>query len=161
VGALIRCQATEESKWCVVAVRTAQAWFLVFDVRGLRGLSRGEQQLKATQRGSVVTMEQPKGSDAVHALGQHVLEEAPQEFVCGQGHHPLFVGTAVAVPKGDAALVAGDERLVADGGAMDVATEVVENFFCALHDGLREDDPLFRPGYVRKRDARKRTAGKI
>lgn len=117
--------------------------------------------MKPTQRRSAVALEQPEGSDAVHALGRHMLEEAPEELVRGQGHPSPLVGAAVAVSKSDAVLVAGDECLVTDGGAMDVATEVLQDTVRALHDGFREDDPLLAPGHVRQRDAGQSTASKV
>ena len=79
------------------------------------------------------------------ALGRHVLREAAQELVGGQGHRLALMVTAVAIAEGDGAVAAGDDGLVGDRRAMDVAAKVLEDLLRLLHDGLGEDDPGLLP----------------
>jgi len=44
-------------------------------------------------------VEQPKGSDAVHALRRGMLQEAPQHLLGRQGEDLMAVIAAVAVPE--------------------------------------------------------------
>ncbi len=74
-----------------------------------------------------------------------VLQEAPEKLLRWQSHALALVVPAVAVCEGDRLVVAGDEGLVGQGGAVDVATEVVEDVL-GLGDGLCEDDPAFVAG---------------
>jgi hypothetical protein len=89
-------------------------------------------------------MKQAEGAHAVQATQRHVLEEAAQKLVSGQGHALARAVAAVSVVEGDGAVVASGDGLVGESRAMDVASEVVE-YHARTRDGLGEDDPALVP----------------
>jgi hypothetical protein len=109
----------------------------------------------------VVAVQKTEGADAMHAFGWHVLKETAQELVGGQGHGPRSMGAAIAVAEGDGAAAHGDDGLVGDGGAVDVAAEVIEHLVCALHHRLGEDDPALIPWDMREGDPGQCAAGEM
>lgn len=89
-----------------------------------------------------------------------MLQKTPQKFMRGQGHRLASLTTTVAEGEGDAVVIAGGDGLVAEGGAVHVATEVVEDVM-RLRDGFGEDDPALGPGDVGQSGGRQRAAGKM
>jgi hypothetical protein len=82
-------------------------------------------------------------ADADEAMWQDVKQEAADEVWCGQGERPArVVAPAVAVAKGDLAVLVGQDALVADGDAMGVAPEVTQQLCRAGHGSLAVDDPF-------------------
>ena len=61
--------------------------------------ARSEQELEPPQRVTLGRVEQPKGSDAVHALRRDMLQEALQHLLGRQGEDLMAVIAAVAVPE--------------------------------------------------------------
>src|SRR5262249_48430741 len=68
----------------------------------------------------------------VEAGRQDVLEEAPDELVAGHGLLALAVGGAVLVAVGHSGVVDGQDAVVGDGDAEDVAGEIVERGLLSL-----------------------------
>jgi hypothetical protein len=97
-------------------------------------------------------MQQTEGADAMQPAERHVLEEAAQKLVRGQGHALALAFGAVSIGEGDRALVAGGDGLVGESSAMDVASEVVEHD-AGASDGLGEDDPRLIPGDEGQRES--------
>ncbi len=85
-------------------------------------------------------MQQPESAYAVHSPAGDVLQEAPEKLVRGQRHALALLVSAVAVREGDRVVVAVDDRLVGQSGAVYVSTEVVQDVV-RLRDGLGADDP--------------------
>ena len=74
--------------------------------------------------GSAAIGEQAVMADAVEPAGQHVDEEAADEFIDGECHQlaPVVLFGAVVLPfESDAGLVECDEAAVGDGDAVGVA----------------------------------------
>jgi len=75
-------------------------------------------------------------ADLDEAFGQHVENEASKKLMSRQGD-----GVGAVSAKGDAAMVEGDEAIVADADAMGVPPEVVEELSLIAKGGLLLDDP--------------------
>ena len=90
----------------------------------LRGPTLREHQLELEQGRAMRRVQEPKGAYAMKSLGRHVLQKAPQKLLRGQAHALALMVAAVAVRDADCAIVAADDRFVAERGAMHVATEV-------------------------------------
>ncbi len=70
-------------------------------------------------------------TDAMEALRQHMDQEAADELVGTECHHPVSLGTieAVVLPlECDAVVVERDQAVVGDGDAMGVAREIAQDF---------------------------------
>jgi len=101
------------------------------DTSNILGAGRAGQQ-------AVVT-------DAVKALWQHVHQEAADELVDIEGHHPVSVPTfaAVILPfEGDAVAIERDQAAVGDGDAMGVAREIAQDFCGSPERAFAVDHPL-------------------
>ena len=155
-------QAAHEPQVRGAAVRALQR-----SPRGLRRAfvrllgARREQELESAKSAAIGRVQEAERADPVKALRGGVLEETAQEFVGRQRHRPALVTAAVAVAKGDRAVVAGDNRLVGDRGAVHVAAEVLDHLVGALDRRLGEDDPRLAPGDDRERDGGEGFAGEI
>lgn len=92
-------------------------------------------------------------ADAMEAFGQHMSEEAADEFVWRQRHDALTLGTIAAivfVAEGNAGLIHGDQAAVRDGDAVGVAREVSEHGLGPREGGLGIDHPAL---FTQRRDA--------
>jgi hypothetical protein len=84
----------------------------------------GEDELELTKEVSVRRAPEAVVSDLVEAFGEHMLKEATDELVGGEGHEvPLGCG-GVLIAEGDLAVIGGNESAVADGDTMDIAPQV-------------------------------------
>jgi hypothetical protein len=83
---------------------------------------------------------------------RHVLKEATEKLLHGEPQGLALRVRAAAVREGDAVSVGGDEGLVAERGAINVATEILEHSLRSVDDGFREDDPRLRPERRREGD---------
>lgn len=83
-------------------------------------------------------------ADALEAVRQDMLEETADELVSGKFVclEPVVV-SAISVPVGDATVVACDESVVADGCAVCIPSQVLQQFPRAGEGGFRIDDPRF------------------
>ena len=112
-GGLRRCARSDWVRWRQVVGWEGRNW-------GQLGLNFGEQLLV---RGTP----QAVGADFDKALGQHVLEEAPDEILGGQSQVAQLLRTVVAIAKGD---VPGFDRFqsaVGEGNPEDVAGQVIQD----------------------------------
>jgi len=132
---------------------------------GFRGRRRGRQRRPdqfQTARPAAVGQE-AEVTDPHKAFGQHMQQEAPDQFLASQGHD--LVATAVAV-----VLVADIHRLVVlieveqppvrQGDAMAVAAQVLDHGVGARQTGLGIDHPLgLHQGVEDPLDLRRRNPG--
>jgi hypothetical protein len=84
-------------------------------------------------------------TDAVEALWQHMHQEAADELVSIERHHPVSLPTfeAVILPfEGDALVIECDQATVRDGDAMGVAREIAQYFRGCAEWALAVDHPL-------------------
>ena len=65
-------------------------------------------------------------ADTVESRERHVLQEAPQEFVAAERHHLAPATLARSIGERHRPCVAGGDSLVGQGGAVEVAGEIVE-----------------------------------
>jgi hypothetical protein len=79
------------------------------------------------QDGALGGVTQTERAQAMEAVKGHMLKESAQEFVRGQSHRLATVIRAVAVGEGDRAVIAGNDGLVAECGAMHIPAEIVEH----------------------------------
>src|ERR1051326_5897521 len=81
-------------------------------------------------------------ANALKASGQHVAEEAAQELVGRERHDLADVASgAVAIVEDYLAVRAREQAGVADGDALGVMTQVVEQFLRTGEGGFAVDDP--------------------
>ena len=95
-------------------------------------------------------VEQPERADTMKAPGRDVLQEAPKEFVGGEGHRLPLLVTVVPVAKGHGVIIAGQDGLVGDRCLVHVTPEVLQDLLGALNDGFGEDDPSCFPESLRE-----------
>lgn len=70
-------------------------------------------------------------------------QEAAQELIDRQAHHPLPVAVrGVPPPECDIAICEGKQPVVRDGDAMRVGAKVTQNVFRATERRLGIDDPV-------------------
>ena len=82
-------------------------------------------------------------ADADETPWQHMLDEAPQKFHCGERHRaPLVVVRIVLPAKRDALAVEGDQPVIADRHTMRVAPEIPQDRRGATKGGFGIDDPV-------------------
>jgi hypothetical protein len=62
--------------------------------------------------------------DAAKSPGEHVLKDMPQKILRLHGSVLRFTGVAVDVAEGHPALTAGDDVLLADDAAVEIARKV-------------------------------------
>jgi len=144
-GALVGGQAPHEAQGTLVAVRPRQGLGASSIVVDASRVARGEQELKPPECGPLGGAQQTEGAHAVQTAQRHVLEEAAEELVGGQGHRFALAIAAVTVAEGDRAVVASGDGFDGERGAVDIASEVVEHDARA-RDGLGKDDPALVPG---------------
>ena len=84
-------------------------------------------------------------ADAHQPLGQYMQQEAPDKLLNGQVHHlPAVVVSVILVAQGHLILLQAQESAVADGGAMGITGQIVDDVLARLQTGLGVDHPLLR-----------------
>ncbi len=81
----------------------------------------------------------------MEALRQHMHQEAADELVGIECHHPVPLGTieTVVLPlEGDALVIERDQAAVGDGDAMGVAGEIAQYFRGSPEWAFAVDHPL-------------------
>jgi len=109
------------------------------------GQWKGQSQEAASllEFGAARTMMQPKMTNADKAIWQDMREEATDELAGGQGHDFLCAFVAIVeVFEGDGIFAHGEEAMVGDGNAEDVATEILNQFLGAIKGRLNVDFPI-------------------
>ena len=86
--------------------------------------------------------------DLVEALGQDVLEEAPEELDAVELHDLPLGATAVSVLEGDGVVVDVEDTPVVDGDAEDVPGEVGEHDVDAMLGLVDVNDPGLVPDQI-------------
>ena len=85
--------------------------------------------------------------DADEATWEYVLKETTDEVWRREGEQSLAIAVAtVAIAEGHAAILEGDQALVADGDAVGVAAQVLEHLSRTGHGRLAVDHPVFGGG---------------
>lgn len=92
-----------------------------------------------------------KVPNTYEACGKHMQEKAAQELMGGKGHLPFLIAVRIVLPA-EAHLVAieTEQPMVADGNAMGVASEVMQDVFRSAEARLRIDDPILATQLVEK-----------
>jgi hypothetical protein len=81
---------------------------------------------------------------ALKALGQDVLKKTAQELSASQSTDFVAAGDAVAILKGDGALVAGQQSRGAQRGLVDIGRQIAQGGLAAA-GGLDVHDPVDAP----------------
>ena len=112
--------------------------------RFVRGSHDAEQAAAGGEAGCPVAIgQQAVAADVLEAVGQHVQQEAADEFVSLEGHGLRCVGVFIVFPpEGDVAVVEADQPVVRNGDAMGIAAQVVEHVPGVAERRLRVDHPL-------------------
>jgi len=99
-------------------------------------------------------------ADTDEAFGQDVQEKALDELDGGDSHDLSDTAIAVIlVRESDQAVFEGDDAMVTDGDAEDVAAEVIEQFIDATHGALDVDFPGLKFGLIEQSDRIQATIG--
>ena len=86
-------------------------------------------------------------TNAHKAIGQNVREKAMDKLAGGQGHQLLFAIVAgIEILEGDSIFANGNDTMVGNGNAKDVASEIFEQFLHAVDGSLVIDFPIFGEG---------------
>jgi len=107
-------------------------------------LRHGQQFSAAGQiPGTAAIAEKPVMADALEAVWKDMHQEAPQEFVRGQGHHflPVLV-LIVLISESDVSLFQFFQPVIGDGNPVRVAAQVIQNPFRTAEGRLGINDPL-------------------
>src|SRR5215472_7173264 len=118
--------------------------------RGAGGLREQEKMPQVAERFAARGMSQAVIAELVEAGREDMLEEAPDELVAGHGFPALAVGSAVLVAIGHGLVVDGQDAVVGDGDAEDVAGEIVERGLLSLAPWRDVNDPGDLPGMARQ-----------
>jgi hypothetical protein len=160
-------QHCEDSQAATSAVRTeiriatgkAAIKILPRGVRSGGGLRRGrrpKQQAGSINQSCATAIGlETEVAHAHEAAGQHMQEETAHELLGLDGEQASPVAAAtIAIGKGDAALVEGQQAFVADGDPMGVATEIVQYLGGTGQGRLAIDDPVPGRGLTEQPAAR-------
>ena len=79
------------------------------------------------------------------AVGQHVLQEAPDTFLGWESHGVPTMGPGVLRANTHVAIVEGEHPVVREGDTVDIPAPVAKHSFRALHARLAIDDPRGSP----------------
>ena len=109
------------------------------------GAGRGEQLATESEFGGAVAVGQEAViADALEAGRHHVLKEAADEFLDGDGHQLGFAGIAIIFPlERDLTVLEGPQTAVGDGHAMGVAAEILQDVVWSSQRRLGVDHPFF------------------
>ena len=90
---------------------------------------------------------QAEMTNAHKAIGQNVREKTADKLHGGQGHQLLFAMIAVIeILEGDSIFANGNDTMIGNGNAEDVASEIFEQFLHAVDGSLDIDFPIFGEG---------------
>ena len=115
------------------------------------GELKGETQdaagmLQFDAAGSIV---QTKMTDADKPIGQNMREETADEFQCRESHGFFFAVVAIIeILEGDCIFSNGNNTMIGNGNAEDVATEILDQLFFVIERGLDIDFPIFGQGLL-------------
>ena len=92
--------------------------------------------------------EEAEVADAHKAARQQVQEEAAQELIDSQSHHPLLVAVSGVSPaKGYVALGESNQPAVGNGNAVGVGAEIAQHMFGPSERPFGVDDPVVTEQY--------------
>ena len=90
---------------------------------------------------------QAEMTNAHKAIGQNVREKVADKLHGGQGHQLLFAMIAVIeILEGDSIFANGNDAMIGNGNAEDVASKIFEQFLRAVDGSLDVDFPIFGEG---------------
>lgn len=91
---------------------------------------------------------QAKMANTDKAIGKDMGKETANELEDMQGHLFLFaIVTVVEIFEGNGVLANGDNAVIGNGNAEDVATEIFEEFLFVVERFLNVDFPIFGQGF--------------
>ena len=102
--------------------------------------SEFEEQAQAFDQALAVGMQEPEIAGAAQTLGQHVLEQQPQEIGAGEGAGLPPAGLGVPVAEGHLVVLAGEDILLLQHAPIPVAAEIDQGLLPRA-DGLAVHDP--------------------
>lgn len=103
-----------------------------------------EEVASVLKLGTAGTIVQTEMAKADKAIGEDMREKAADKLVGGEGHFFLFALVAVVeILEGDRIVREGQDTVIGDGNAKDVATEILHQFLDATQWGLDVDFPIF------------------
>ena len=88
--------------------------------------------------------EQPKTPHLHEPFRQHMLEEAPQKFVRGDGAGPATFGHPIPIPEGDGVVRGGDDPVVGEWTTRHIRGHILQGGVPIPH-GSAIDDPGLGP----------------
>jgi hypothetical protein len=91
---------------------------------------------------------QPIGADVVEPLGPHMLQQATNERLGGQGHGLPTLVLGVLVAAADLPIREGEEAVVGQRHPVDIAAQVVQDLLPAWRGRFTGDDPPFGPDHL-------------
>ena len=102
-----------------------------------------ESLAERQQSGATTVRQEAKRADANEAAGQHMQQEAAQEFWRREGHHSFVIAVGIISPaESDLVIGEGYQAMVGDSDAMGVAGEVAEDMMGTAEGWFGIDDPL-------------------
>src|SRR5882724_13583994 len=91
---------------------------------------------------------QPIVPDLVEALGQYMLQKAPDELVGGQRHGLPALVLSILIAEADVAVIAREHPAIGQRDPVDIAAQVVQSLLGALDGGFSVDDPPLAPDHL-------------
>lgn len=79
------------------------------------------------------------------SLGQDMLQKAPHELHCRQGHGLPLPSGGILVTKGHLIVFQGNDAVVGHGDPVDITGQVAQHLLRLLEGRAREDDPVLVP----------------
>lgn len=104
-----------------------------------------QHALELVQEGTMDGTPQPIVPDLVEALGPHVLQEAADKLLGGEGHGVPTRGLRVLIATADLAIRNGEQAVVGQRDPVDIPAQVLQDLRCALHGRFAVDHPPFGP----------------
>ena len=102
--------------------------------------------------GAAGTVMQTKVTDAHKTIWEDVRKETADELEDRQGHCLFFAIIAVIeIFEGDGIIGNGDNPMIGNGNAEDVASEILNQLFCVIERLLNIDFPIFGQGFAQHR----------
>lgn len=95
----------------------------------------------------------------MEALGEDMLEEAADKFLAGECHHLPPVLTGILIAEGNPMVIYGNDTIVSEGNAVDIASEVGKYVVYSLHRRFAVDYPRGVPERGREADLRQCLTG--
>ena len=104
-----------------------------------------EESTHLSQPMTLARAEETVVADLLKTFGQDVLQEATDELLGGQATCFAVAAGAVAVAKGDLAVLEFEDTVVGESDAEDIRGQVLQSGLTRA-DRLTMDDPLLPPG---------------